>query len=79
MKERDQQEKRENALLKITAHFDRSNDLLHEIEKTVGKEDPLCKTFATVLGAYKNAFDNMEKLVEKGKRISTLQMEKFQL
>ena len=79
LEERKQQIKREDALSKIEAHFDQSIELLSEIEKAVGKNDPLCKIFATVIGTYQNAFGNMENLVETGKRISKLQMERFQL
>ena len=63
----------------ITAHFDQSIELLSEIEKIVGKNDPICENLAAVLGAHHDAFNNMANLIEKGKRISTLPMEKFQL
>ena len=42
------------------------------------KDDPVPKFFAAAAGAGQCAFEDMEKLVKKGKRISNLQMEKFQ-
>jgi hypothetical protein len=78
-KERDLQRKRENALSKIAEHFEHSNQLLAEIEKMMGKNDPLCKSYAAVIEAYRKAFDSMEDLVEKGKRISKLELSKFEL
>lgn len=77
-KERTQQKKREDTLCKIAAFFDQSHELLKEIEKSVGKDDPLHKFFAAAVGTCRSALKDMEKLVKKGKRISNLQMEKFQ-
>ncbi|HDI58762.1 MAG TPA: hypothetical protein ENF48_00140 [Desulfobacteraceae bacterium] len=78
-KERNQQKKRENTLAKIEKHFEHSIELLVEIEKTVGKNDPLYDFYAAVIKTYRNAFDKMEDLVEKGKRISKLELSKFEL
>ena len=78
-KERNQQKKRENALTKIAQHFEHSIELLAEIERTVGKNDPLCEFYAAVIETYRKVFDNMEDLVEKGKRISELELSKFEL
>lgn len=79
LKEREQQKKRENAFSKIATHFEHSVELLSEIEKTVGENDPLYQSLTAVIGAYRNAFENMLDLVEQGKRISAMRMEKFQL
>jgi hypothetical protein len=77
-KERTQQNKREVTLCKIAAFLGQSHELLQEIEKSPGKDDPLPKFFAAAAGAGQCAFEDMEKLVKKGKRISNLQMEKSQ-
>ena len=79
LKERSQQKNREMALAQIAQHFEQSQELMHEIAKSIGNDDPLYEYFWEVIEAYRNAFDKMEKLVQQGKRISKLRMEKFEL
>ncbi len=79
LKERSQQKNREMALAQIAQHFEQSQELMHEIAKSIGKDDPLYEYFWEVIEVYRNAFDKMENLVQQGKRISKLRMEKFEL
>jgi len=78
LKERNQQKKRETALSEIAQHFEHSIELMRKIEKSVGKDDPLYEYYLTIIEAYRDAFDKMENLVQQGKRISKLRMEKFE-
>lgn len=69
-KERIRQNRRTAALTKIATHFNQGNLLLREIKAGVGKEDGIYQSIATVMAAYAKAVTEIEKLVEKGKRIS---------
>lgn len=79
LKERSQQKKRETVLSEIAQHFERSIELMRKIEKSVGKDDSLYEYYSAVIEMYRDAFDKMENLVQQGKRISKLRMEKFEL
>ena len=46
-----------------------------EVKKTVGKEDRLYQSLVTVISTYKKAYAEMEKLVDKGRRISELSID----
>ena len=78
LKERNQQKKRETVLSEIAQHFEHSIELMRKIEKSVGKDDPLYEYFGEVIETYRDAFEKMENLVQQGKRISKLRMEKFE-
>lgn len=78
LNERRQQKQREDALFKIKARFDLSAEFLREIEQMVGKEDPIYAFLETVMGSYRHACSDMEDVIEKGKEISRLALEKFQ-
>jgi hypothetical protein len=77
LKEREQQKHREDALFKIKARFGQSAEFLSEIEHMVGKEDPVYTFLEAVVGSYRNAFTDMEDVIEKGKKITKLSLEKF--
>ena len=79
IKERNQQKKREMALFRIAKHFEHSVELMSEIEGSVGREDPIYEYLRVVIDSYRNALGNMDNLVQQGKRISKLRMEKFEL
>jgi len=79
LKERSQHKNREMALSQIAQHFEQSQELMHEIAKSIGKDDPLYEYFWEVIETYRDAFEKMENLVQQGKRISKLRMEKFEL
>jgi hypothetical protein len=78
LKERRLQKNREDALSKIEEKFGQSFELLDEIEKMVGKQDPIYLFFEGALGSYQNAFSDMESLIEKGRKIARLPLDKFQ-
>lgn len=76
--EREKQSKREQALTRIIEHFNKAGELLEEVNTLLGKEDPLCTVLETVFASYRNACRDLETLVEKGRRIAELPMDKFQ-
>ncbi|RLB97275.1 MAG: hypothetical protein DRH90_23590, partial [Deltaproteobacteria bacterium] len=78
LKERNQQKKREIALSEMAQLLEHSIELMSKIEKTVGKDDPLYEYYLEGIMAYQNAFDKMENLVQQGKRISRIRMERFE-
>ncbi len=78
VEERRKQFKREEAFSKIAEHFNQGNGLLDEIERLLGKEDPIYKSIESIFSLYSNAYTHIESFVEKGKRIADLPMEKFQ-
>lgn len=71
-KERDRQDKREDAFTRIENHFKQANLLLGEIKQKLGKEDILYSLLEPVIAQYAKAFADIKKWIEKGKRISTL-------
>ena len=71
-KERDRQDKREDAFTRIENHFKQANLLLGEIKQKLGKEDILYSLLEPVIAQYTKAFADIKKWIEKGKRISTL-------
>ena len=79
MKERKKQVNRENAMDKISKHFNEAIELLDEILLLVGKDDPVFKGLDGVFSTYENAVDQMESLVKDGKKITDLQVEKLRI
>ena len=71
-KERERQDKREDAFACIENHFKHANLLLGEIKEKLGKDDILYSLLEPVMAQYAKAFADIKKWVEKGKRISTL-------
>jgi hypothetical protein len=75
--ERQKQKRREVALSKITAHFIKTSELLESVKQLVGEDDPLYTTFEDVSDSYETAFNMIEDLVAKGRRIEAFPMEKL--
>lgn len=71
-KERERQDKREEAFTKIKDHFSQATGLLDKIEQQLGKEDTLYSLLEPAMRQYAKAFAEIKKWVEKGKRISAL-------
>lgn len=75
--ERQKQKQREIVLSKITDHFIKTSELLDNVKQLVGKDDPLSKAFEDLLASYETAFNVIEDLVTKGRRIEAFPMEKL--
>ncbi len=78
LKERRLQKNREDALSKIQEKSGQLFELLNEIEKMVGKQDPIYLFFEEAFESYRNAFSDIASLIEKGRKIATLSLDKFQ-
>jgi len=74
-KERERQDRREDAFNRIENHFKQANFLLGEIGQKLGKDDILYSLLEPVMAQYAKAFAEIKKWVEKGKRISTLSVD----
>lgn len=71
-KERERQDKREQAFTMIENHFKQADVLFNEIKQLVGKDDFLFSLIKPILIQYVKAFAEIKKLVDRGKRISKL-------
>ena len=69
-KERVRQEKRTEALSRIASHFDRGKALANDVKAIVGKDDALYRSLVSVMDAYTKAVADMQKRVDKGKRVA---------
>jgi hypothetical protein len=72
VKERERQDKREQAFAMIENHFQQSNVLLDEIKQLVGKDDSMFSLIKPLMVHYAKAFAEIKILIDKGKRISEL-------
>jgi hypothetical protein len=72
VKERERQDKREQAFAMIENHFQQANDLHDEIKQLLGKDDALFSLIKPLMAHYAKAFAEIKKLIDKGKRISEL-------
>jgi hypothetical protein len=77
-KERARQDKRERAYAMLGAHLDQTTELLNNVKRLVGKDDPIFESIQAVVSAIQNACIDIEKWVAKGRRITELPMEKYQ-
>ncbi len=48
-----------------------------EIKRLVEEEDTLFKSFEAVIASYAKVYAEMQKIVQKGKRISEFQIDEF--
>ena len=71
--EQEKHHQRKEVLQRIETHYAEGATLLEQMETTLGVEDLMCQKIGAVLAAYKEAVEEMEDLIEKGRRI-----EKFQ-
>ncbi len=77
LRERRQQRKREDALARIGFQYHRFVELRVEVEGIVGNDDPIVGFLDEVMGLYRNAYNDMEMIVQKGKKIIELPLERF--
>lgn len=76
--ERQKQERREDALEKISKHFHDSKKLLDYVKELVGKDDPVYTSMEAAFNSYENTHETIKQFVSKGKRITELSIEKFE-
>ncbi len=76
-KERERQVKREKALVKVGDHVNQGKMIVDEIKRLVGEEDTLFKSFEAAIASYAKVYAEMQKIVQKGKRISEFQIDEL--
>ncbi len=69
-KERIRQQQRTGALSRIAIHFDQGEALMGDVKAMVGEDDALYQSLVSVMDTYGKALDDMQKRVDKGKRVS---------
>ena len=69
-KERIRQKQRTETLSRIASHFNQGRALLDDVKKMVGEDDALCQSLVSVMDAYEKAVGDMQKRIDKGKRLS---------
>ena len=73
--ERIQHEKRKALLGEISKHFAEGEDILKKADQMVGRNDQLVNKLQTVMAAYRNAIDDINIFIERGKPIETFEVE----
>ncbi len=74
-KERIRHQQRTEAMSRIASHFDQGKELVGDIKAMVGKDDALYQSLDNVMETYAKAVDDMQKRVDKGKRVSEFPLE----
>jgi len=69
-KERIRQQQRTEALARIANHFEQGKALVNDVKAVVGKDDALYQSLVRVMEAYGKAVADMQKRVDKGKRVA---------
>ena len=67
--ERKKHEKRKELSSEISNHFAKGEDLLSKAEKMLGSDDPIVNKLQTAMSAYKNAVDDIDSYIDRGKII----------
>ena len=74
-RERKKHEKRKDLFAEISNHFAEGEELLSKSEELLGKDDPIVNKMKTVMSSYKNAFNDIDAFIEKGRIIEDFQPE----
>jgi hypothetical protein len=74
-KERKRHQKRKQLLSEISNHFAEGEQLLSKADGMLGAEDPVVNKLKTAVSVYKNAFDDITRIIERGKIIEEFQLD----
>lgn len=74
-KERKKHEKRKRLLAEISNHFQEGENLLSKADEMLGIEDPVVNKLETAMSVYKNAFNDIGNIIDRGKIIEEFQLE----
>ena len=69
VKERKKHEKRKELLTDISKHFREGEKLLSKTEEMLGTDDPIVNKLRSAMSVYKNAFDDIANVIDRGKII----------
>lgn len=67
--ERLKHEKRKELLSEIATHVADGEELLSNAAKMVGSNDPVVNKLKSVISVYRNALDDIDSFIERGKRL----------
>ena len=68
--ERKKHEKRKELSSEISNHFAKGENLLSKAEKMLGSDDPIVNKLQTAMSAYKNAVDDIDSYIDRGRIIA---------
>jgi hypothetical protein len=68
-KERAKHEMRKEFLVKIKKHFEKGEEILHDIRRQLGDDDPIIERFSMVMSSYETVKNNMEAFIDRSKGI----------
>ena len=74
-KERKRHQKRKKLLSEISNHFAEGEQLLSKADGMLGSEDPVVNKLKTAVSVYKNAFEDITRIIERGKIIEEFQLD----
>ena len=73
--ERKKHVKRKKLLPEISDHFIKGEKMLSKARSVLGTDDPIVGKLQTAMAAYKNAYEEIDNLIEKGKNIEKFTLE----
>lgn len=68
-RERSKHEIRKEFLVRIKKHFKQGEEILNDIKKQLGDDDPIIKKLSMIISSYEIVKDNMEAFVDRSKGI----------
>jgi uncharacterized protein (UPF0147 family) len=74
-KERKKHEKRKRLLAEISNHFQEGENLFSKADEMLGTDDPVVNKLETAMSVYKNAFNDISNIIDRGKIIEEFQLE----
>ena len=74
-KERKRHEKRKKLLAEISNHFAEGQKVLLKADEILGTDDPVVHKLKSAMSVYRNAFDDIDKFIDRGKIIEGFQLE----
>ena len=74
-KERQRHEKRKKLQAEISNHFLEGANLLSKAEELLGDDDPIVSKLAASISVYKNALDDIDNFIERGKIIEEFKLD----
>jgi len=74
-KERSKHEKRKEFLVAIKKHFQQGENILNDIRKHLGDDDPIIDRFSMVMSSYETVKNNMEAFIDRSKGIETFDVD----
>ena len=73
-KERTKHEKRKELLAEISDHLKEGEKVVSKADDILGTDDPVVSKLKAAMSVYKNAFDDIVRIIERGKIIEEFQL-----